>query len=329
MEKIFIAKSIIENTELKDESIAVAVALQSILNERRNEYYVSFSMLSYYLYGRHGNRQEYKFLKLGFKDLVQNGYIKIISQNEKNNEFICDLSQLKRNKTEYFVQVTSEELIKIMTLNCGDENINKYKLFKFYIYLLGSFRLDNNLKNIYKNKFAMSSMDYYTQCTNLSKPTMYKYCSILEENNIITVIRSKYYMDSNREKINIYCRYEDTDLVKDFCKRYLKYIEIDDDNNIVNMNMEISGDKKRGLAQKYNALVRGVQYSHSEVLQIFEYIYEWNKKKDYENSLNKKHGYSEYKLKDLNVFSNLLDSKEIDYITGMIDRKLNSTYFNN
>lgn len=305
MDNLFIIKKVTENMELSDEAFTVWCGLRNLMQKDVTEYFVTYNMIAYSIFKRVPGRYELEAIKRGFMELTENNYVKILDSFNKN-EHVVDLSFLYYKGNEFFADLSSEEMHKIMNIS---GNHNKYKLLRYFTCQIGTFNRSEDLGE-YKGKIGGMSLEYFESLISITKPPVISFNSILEENKILFVIRHKdfyqgYTYNGNseiREIPNTYSRWEDKELAQKFAEKThgYKYYESQKDIRTKKAN------KNRSLGQKLHYFIDfGVMYDDEVVQELKEYAEQKNKnmKKEYESDIAR--GYSPNKpiYIDMNIFN--------------------------
>lgn len=311
MKKLFVVKRVIEDKDLSDEAFVVWCALRSIMQKDIKEYFVSYSMIGYALHGkRHLTRTEINIVKKGYNDLKEKDYIKLKFPINSNDE-IVDLSELYYEKGKgYFSDLTDVEMQKIMNLkNIG--KINHCRLLRYFTCMVGTFNRSNDIGSEYKGKIGGMALDCFTELIGVSNKTASQYNQILEDNELLFIVRHKDFLQGTnakgqselREIPNTYSRWCDKDIAKKFSEDIHGYKYFKEQKNIKTEK----ANKNRGLAQKYNSFCKGKEYDIETIKAIYIYCENWNKNQlAYHNtqiSLGYKH---ELQQKDMSVFDKYL-----------------------
>lgn len=316
MKNLFIVKRVTEDKTLSDNAFAVWCALRSIMQKNINEYFVSYNLISDALYGRPPERKELISIKKGYEELKDKRFIKEICSYTKR-EYKVDLSALYFKKEyEYFSDITDEEMQHIMNIKT---NVSNCKLLRYFTCMIGTFNRSSDLDDCYKGKIGGMSLVCFNELIGISKKTASDYNKILEENEVLFVIRHKDFIQGTnakgqselREIPNTYSRWCDKELAKRFTENTHGYIYFQDQKG---MQIE-KANHKRGMAQKYIALCKGKKYDIETLREIYCYCIEWNENQlVYHNeqiSLGYKH---ELQQKDMSVFDDyLLDITDTEH----------------
>lgn len=262
---LFIRKDIIENAQISDEAFAVWCALRSYMQKDTTEYFISVNMLAYTLFQRVPVRRESEALRRGLQELIRHGYAKIIDTYGKS-EWSMDLSALYfEAKDGYFSDITYSEVKQIMSLTLG--NLSKYRLLRYYSYMVGSFNRSKTLPEKFRGKVGGLSMDYFAQVLGMSLTTISKYNEVLEREKLLYIVRNDYVKSINesgkteiRELPNTYSRYKDKEIADSYTCA-----------SKITQEKQISANNKRSLAAKYNALRSGKEYDIETITEIYKY----------------------------------------------------------
>lgn len=228
-------------------------------------------------------------IKRGFSELTESEYIKVLDSFSKN-EHLVDLSALYYKGKEFFADLSSEEMHKIMNIS---GNHNKYKLLRYFTCQIGTFNRSEEFGE-YKGKIGGMSLDYFESLISISKPTVISFNSILEENKILFVIRhNDFYqgftydgVSEIREMPNTYSRWADRELAKKFAEKNHGYKYYENRKN----TRTKKANKNRSLGQKLHYYIDfGVEYDDDVVEELRKYAEEKNKsmKKEYEDNIAK------------------------------------------
>ena len=304
MKNLFIVKRITEDKSLSNNAFLVWCALRNIMQKDTYEYFVSYNLIADSLYGRVAERKEMVAIRKGYKELKDSGYIKeVVRYTEK--EVKVDLSALYYEKgSEYYADLTSEEMRKILNIK-GKEN--NAKILRYFTCMIGTFNRSDSVDDCYKGKIGGMSLEYFGELIDISKTTASNYNKILEENELLFVIRHKDFLQGTnakgqsqlREIPNTYSRWCDKDLAKQFAQDTHGYIYFHQQKDI----QTAKANQNRGLAQKYLAFCKGKQYDIETIKAIYNYCEEWNANQEAYKNEQISRGYDyEFEPKDMKVF---------------------------
>lgn len=301
---IFLNKKYVFGKEcVSDEALMVYVALRRFYQREINNYYVSMNMIYYNLFGKFdkskNNRYIIEKLKIGLNELINIGivsYVSIISPKE----FILDLTKIEydtskaKETKEYFVIIDDTEIFKIM--NC--DNANKFKLCRYFIYLVGTFNNSKETNSIHalRNDVGYSPLEYMVDQTEISENTIINYNTLLEELKLIYIYKAPYIKRNNDGEINgitnTYGRYKNKELVEKAGISHLQAVGYDANEKRVK---KANGKRNRSYSMKYNSFCSGKKYDYDTLKEMYETLVEYNK------NLVKQYKSDKYK-KDLTVF---------------------------
>lgn len=288
MKNLFIVKDVSENMEFSDEAFTVWCGLRNIMKKDETEYFVSFNMIAHSLFGRRPNRYELDAVKKGYNELIDKGFIKIVDVYSKSEQ-VVDLSALYfKKESGFFVDLTDEEMHKIMNIN---GNHSKYKLLRYFTAQIGSFNRKAGIGDTYKGKIGGMSLDYFCELVDASRPTIVSFNKLLEENQLLFIIRHRDFFqgftyEGNsevREIPNTYSRWCDREIAKRFDENthgYKYHHELKDKKTE-------ESNRRRSLGKKLDFFVNGgVDYDIETIQQLYDYAKEKNRmmKKNYEKS---------------------------------------------
>lgn len=268
---IYISKNTLNNEQLSHEAFCLLVALNGLVYKNGSNYCMSYNSIEYYLFGRRGTSREREKVINGIKNLISLGYISIV-ERFSSYEAVYDVTKVITDiNKEYYVSITKDELHKIMNIKTQKD---KYRIFRFFVFLIGTF----NSKN--KSKVGFLTQEYMSKEFGINIDTFREYNKILEENKLIYVIRHtgdfKKSTDLNgitniRGVSNTYSRYVDRKL----CEEYAQSVK----SNKNYTSRKAASNLSRSIKQKYNAMLKGKEYPADVVVEIYKYIKALNQKK--------------------------------------------------
>lgn len=283
---LYLLKCFIEDKEYSDEEVCVIAALRNIIMNNVTDYFISYNMIAHYMFGRSPTRYELDSIKDGVSRLINKRIINVVSTYSKT-ECYCDLSRLyfRKEKNKYYVDIMSDELLRIMNIKT---NMDKYKIFRYYCSVLGCFNHSIKIEPTYRGKLGTTSLDSFADITNISKKTISQYNKILEDNELLYIVRHKDFgvNNDNKELPNTYCRYFDKKIALEFLSKVnnISYICSNKKTKVANT--------KRGLAQKYIAFCKGKNYDLDTLNELYKYCLEWNNEQENIYKREKEKGYS-------------------------------------
>lgn len=294
--KMIIDKNRCYDRDIGDEAFIVYCILRSSVYQKDDIYHRSIAYFGYELYERVITKTEESLIHKGLNELIDKKIISVVCKLT-DTEYIVNVSNINK-ASKLFVSVNTSDVRKIMNIST---KINKFTLLRYYITLLSTFKVD---KSETSGKVGYMSQSYIKGLAGISIPTMNKYNKVLEDNKIIFIEKSsdheEYYDNSGNHRItkfrNVYTRYEDRNLASKYANTYSSY----------NFDKKIDANvnKSRKYVQMYNAMLKGKEYDHDTVSEIYKGIKCWNedKKSKYEAQIKKGLSPAEPKYKDLSVF---------------------------
>lgn len=301
---LFIIKRITENMELSDEAFTVWCGLRSIMEKDETEYFINYNRLACAIFNRVPNRRELDAVKVGFNELLDKKFVKIIYSCNKTDH-IVDLSKLYFDGDEFFTNITSDEMHKIMNIK---GQYDKYKMLRYFCCQIGSFNRSNDMYR-YKGKIGGMNMGHFEKLIPINKSTVIIFNKVLMENQLLFVIRHKDFFqgityDGNstiREIPNTYSRWDDRNLAIEFAENIhgYKYHIKDKDKRTDAAN------KNRSLGQKLNNYIYNhVEYDDATISEMREYAEKKNTrlKEKYEDDVSKGYHPEEPVYIDMTVF---------------------------
>lgn len=301
--EIFIKKKILEHENVNSAMVSAYIALCCVHKGQKLQY-VTVDMLCSELCA---GKTYTKYFRQDIAEAIEHlNYLDFIRINERigKNKYMLDLQPLKIEKGEYFVKLSQQEVQKIYNL----EVKNKHALMRYYAVMMGSINFEATVEvdgELKSNFIGFMSVEYLATISCISKSSALRYNEILEQNNIIYIHRSKFYDEVNgqiQSQTNHYGRRADAKFIYHYAQNYALH-----QKNKVKKKSD--GDLKRSMMQKYNALLRGVEYPYSEILQIQKFIQKHNEKQKQiiaENKTKDVTRRAQAALKDEAIFESIL-----------------------
>lgn len=317
MKNLFIIKRITQDKTISDEAFTVWCGLRNIMQKDVKEYFVSFNMIACSVFDRVPNRYELEAIKKGYKELVDKEYIKEIIEFSKT-EHKVDLSALYFEAgQEFFGNLSMEEMHKIMSIDCGRHS--KYKLLRYFTAQVGSFNHSGDFE-YYHGKIGGMSLDYFSELIPITKPTVIAFNEILEQNELLFIIRHKDFFQYKgyagtsdiREIPNTYSRWDDQILAQTYAGNTHGYKYLVEEKN----RRTVAANNKRSLAQKLKHFQEGREYDIDTVSELYAYADDKNKyyaklyeekMKNYNDLLSKGKANEEYKPVEKHIDMSIFD----------------------
>lgn len=262
-EKFLLNQSLVDKTT---ESMEMAV-IASILSSLRNPYdilehtAININEIGYFLYGSIPDRFQRKRISNGLKQLEKHGYIKL---EKPQSGFICiellDLNKYRRGM--FYTLIYTEELLKIFRIQT---KLDKYKLFNVFLTVIRNMSFSKDAGKL-KGKYCQLPIGYMSEKLHISPSTFTKYIKELEKSELLYVYRFNVTKvdDSIHREINVYCRYKD----KDLCKNYALV-----NNSISSDKFIYDTNSRRRMKQIYNQICKGkIDYPESVYDELIMYI---------------------------------------------------------
>lgn len=310
MKNLFIIKRIIEDKTLSDEAFTVWCGLRNIMQKDVTEYFVSFNMIAYSVGISNPSRYELESIKSGYAELVDRGFVKEV-RNYSKTEMIVDLSELYFEQgSEYYSDLSMEELHKIMNIDAGRQS--KHKLLRYFTCQISTFNRSKDLEECYRGKIGGMSLDAFVEMLGYSKNSIIAYNDILYENRLLFVHNhGDFYTGTNskgqsvlREIPNTYARYSDKELALSYIGETHGYKFYKTDNIVRSAN----ANKKRALGQKLIQFVNGKEYDIETIKELYGYCEDKNQrtKASYEHNINNGYHPDEPEYIDMSMFDDFL-----------------------
>lgn len=262
-EKFLLNQSLVDKTT---ESMEMAV-IASILSSLRNPYdilehtAININEIGYFLYGSIPDRFQRKRISNGLKQLEKHRYIKL----EKPQSGFIRIELLDLNKYRhgmFYTLIYTEELLKIFRIQT---KLDKYKLFNVFLTVIRNLSFSKDAGKL-KGKYCQLSIGYMSEKLHISPSTFAKYIKELEKSELLYVYRFNVTKvdDSIHREINVYCRYKD----KDLCKNYALV-----NNSVSPDQFTYDTNSRRRMKQIYNQICKGkIDYSESIYDELIMYI---------------------------------------------------------
>lgn len=262
-EKFLLNQSLVDKTT---ESMEMAV-IASILSSLRNPYdilehtAININEIGYFLYGSIPDRFQRKRISNGLKQLEKHRYIKL----EKPQSGFIRIELLDLNKYRhgmFYTLIYTEELLKIFRIQT---KLDKYKLFNVFLTVIRNLSFSKDAGKL-KGKYCQLSIGYMSEKLHISPLTFAKYIKELEKSELLYVYRFNVTKvdDSIHREINVYCRYKD----KDLCKNYALV-----NNSVSSDQFTYDTNSRRRMKQIYNQICKGkIDYSESIYDELIMYI---------------------------------------------------------
>lgn len=302
---LLIPKSISDNKKYSNYAITVYCLLQELsVPNQLSIQCVTCNQLIFYLTGDISQQRNRitDYIKCGIRELVANNVIEKIEEFSKH--YILDCKNLWIDSSHgNFTKVYFEEIQTIF----ATKNINRFSLLRYFIFLIGTLsgKITVYLENgEYKNCVVGNfTIEYLAHLSRLSERTVIEYNNILEDKHLIYIYRQKDFLfeedDSIRQLPNVYGRYCDSEYVNNFAKNQKQH----KDSYYYRKNNHEKANTKRKLAQMYLQLKKGKggKYTEREILDIYHYVLEENKKYERMYEKNKFEDYLD-KVRDVDIF---------------------------
>lgn len=314
---IFISKTILNNEEIDDSTLATYVALRSIFDLNRPIKYVTDNMLCYELFG---NTSYTKYTKQAIKKGLDNlAAMNLITVTESigKSEWLIDMTNLYIPDGDYYVILADTEVHTILNA----DKVDKFLLLRYFACIIGT--IDYN-SHIYSEDFedqtlnnfvGYMTMEYIGSLARVPKKTVVTYNEVLESLKLIYVYRHEKYNVEGTGEIrsfsNHYGRYCYEKYIKQFA---LQYEESTGEGKRV-IEAKKDANKRRSLTQKYNAFVNGADYTTDEVIDLYTHVLEHNEKyqKIIDGSLDSDAiAMAEKEIKDVTAFEEYFNVYDLD-----------------
>ena len=286
--KIILDKNVIGDLSLNNYDIATYVALKSIYNQNKPQFYISVRMLCYELFGSKISRSALVHVRDSIHRLADYHLFDIITtltQDEfiiKSDKLYFDLYQKKKKQGTYFTMVSLEEVQKIMSLNITSA---KYPVLRFFINVIGTF---NRGYGVYEDMDAKTNFvgymtqEYIGRLSGINVGVVEDYFKILENAHLLYVYRhgkARYVNGQLKGLANNYGRYQDKEDVVQFALAYEKSIGLNPTKQGSNAN------HKRAIMAKYKYLISNPdkylqKYSEKELIAIYQYVSKRNRQQE-------------------------------------------------
>lgn len=304
---LLIPKSIGDSNEYSNYAITVYCLLQELsVPSQLPIQCITCDQLVFYLTGDVSQRRNKisDYIKCGLRELTDNRIVQKIEEFSKH--YILDCNNLWIDSSQgNFTKIYFNEVQKIFCL----KNVNQFSLLRYFILLIGTLsgKITVYLSNgEYKNCVVGNfTLEYLSQLSGIGERTIIEYNKLLEENKLIYIHRQNDFVfeENNgiRQLPNVYGRYCDYEYVDMFAKNQKQ----NKDSYNYRKNNHEKANTKRKFAQMYLQLLKGMgeKYSKEEILDIYKYVLEENKKYERMYAKEKDENYLD-KIRDIEVFKN-------------------------
>lgn len=262
-EKYLITQHLVDETTGNMEMAAIASILSSLRNPHGILDYTvtNINEVGYFLYGDIPDRFQRKRILNGLNQLEEHGYIK--TKNLPTGLIRIELLDLNMySHGMFYTLIYTEELLKIFRIQT---KCDRYKLFNVFLTIIRNMSFSKDAGEL-KGKYCRLSMGYLSEKLHISPKTFSNYVKELEKYNLLYVYRFNGMRIDNSEyrEINIYCRYDD----KELCKNYALY-----HNHIPSERFTYNTNFKRKMKQIYNQICKGkTNYTESIYDELIGYI---------------------------------------------------------
>lgn len=298
---LYIKDKITNDLTISEDSYLTFVGFLLMQKGEEFMYYVTTSLLSYLLTKIYPpNRFILHSLSNGIIDLA-NRQIIIMSQNDKEGEWIIDLSVINecgdKKEDNYYTSVKEKDIPIILSSN--EKHYGRsISLLRFYIYVLSTL----HKKKDNKQGLGFTSLNKMSLASGITKKTIISYFNKLEELELIYTYHAKNTVVFNngniREISSTYGRFENKEKIIQYGSEYEEKYGSEFESSFKKLSRnEMS--KTKSYSQKYTYLVKCIAegkpnpYDEQECKDIYKSMQSFNIKSNNPKS----------KKKDLTVFS--------------------------
>lgn len=287
------------------------LGLSMLLRKNLIEHYVNSHYLAYLLSGLyHVDSKLTNAICNGVDGLAEKNLITIVHKNNKNDEWIINLAQLKKenwiskdnSNKKFYSAIDEMDIHKILNYN-KNYYTKSISLVKFYSYLLSTLSKTNGTN--WTKGVGFTSIGEMSDTICHSTKTVSQYLKQLEEMKLIFIYRSKDMIKYSSGEINMithtYGKYTDKEVI-------IKAGREHDANYGHNTKKEMKrikkdvGDKTRGYSQMYSTIRKrldkgeNIPYDYDLCKDIYFAMVEFNKRyeKEKPDRLKKLSIFSEY-----------------------------------
>lgn len=241
--------------------------------------------------------------------MIDAGFVDVIATGKKHSYYLDCKKMWTDTNSDAYVAIDIEEVQKVMNIG----GFNNFSLLKYYIYVIGTISgsitvmLPNGDKK--SNVVGKLTQDYLADGSELSHRSVIDYNKALEMAGVLYIHhQNDFVFDGNgrlKQLPNIYGRPEDKAYIDTFAKNQKGYFG---SYNFIHKDPESTNNNRR-LAQMYNHLIKGKEYSPIQIQEIYDYVIRENKKYTLMYEKNKDESYLE-KIRDVEVFNNKISDNK-------------------
>ena len=315
--KIFISKTILNNEEIDDTTLATYVALRSIYDMEKPIKYVTDNMLCYELFGNTSfTKYTKQAIKRGLDNLLAMNLI-TITESIGKSEWIVDMTNLHISDDEYYVILTDTEVHTIF----GADKVDKFLLLRYFACLIGTIDYNSHVyigsgsaTDVLNNFVGYMTIKYISSLARVPEKTAVTYNEMLESLELVYIYRHEKYNVENgeiRSFSNHYGRHCHAEYIRDFALQY----ETAKGEGKTIIDAKKDANARRSLTQKYNAFVNGVEYEPEDVIDLYIHVMRHNEKyqKIVDGSLDADAiAMAEKEIKDTSVFADYFDAYDLE-----------------
>ena len=278
---------------MTDDGFLVYLALRQIIRQDIKRYYVSLGYLIFTLTGSQSSTRLITNANInGMEELIKNKTI-IKKTNDKQYEWVCDLSKLAFNTDK-----TSKKFYSVVNGNYISKILNTtYKeripLVRFYCYIMSTVMKSGETRGV-----GFTSYTNMADITGICRQTISKYMDKLASLEIIYIYKSSdnISIDGNiREIPNTYGDVKNKDKIIQVGVNYeLQYGVNSNSKNKANAKKTRSASAKLNIIKKDLKTTGKIRYKYEKLKEIYETLVIYNKRYSHDEGLQK----------DLSIFSN-------------------------
>lgn len=292
MGKVYINLNIVEDFELSGNAFSVYCAIMRGGAREGGVDILDSTSIGYWLYERSIDRNERDRIRKGIKELEQKGLMSI-KLKLNDSVFVYNTEAFDKDITSTrYTYLNKEDIVNIMNIGV---NYNG-GLLMYYTYIVFSM-LKKGFNERFNGKISIERQDIIASNCFISNTTAKKYEKILCDHHILYKLKCFHTKISNSNGRyltvkNIYSRYDDRNLCKDFIN--------EKKGQIMSGERFLYKNEIRSALQKYEWMKKGKEYPEYEVEMIYNMVKEWNEEKKKEYTKGK---IEKLELKDLSVFN--------------------------
>lgn len=314
-ESIFLQKEMVINKELTDEGILAYVSIMSYTNKcMRPIEYLLYDGLAYEVSDKINNKNIIIAIKEGIKNLVDIGFIKTLSKNDRG--LLADVSSLsfstnkKDERFSYYLEVYREEILKI--INGGMKF--KTKVLRYFLCVISTINHSNSFGDMINqcNNVGNTTIQSLAEMSQMSQEAVMSYNKWLEKTGLLFIQRSHNRLTNTsgviiKQFVNVYGRPVDQSTITSFQNKVEKRYK--NKNTELRSNIVFGGrmtNSNRRITALLNQIKQGKDYPLSVLEEVMQHC------KDYNDNCTRAKKRQRYSIEDIEMLESKIRAETSD-----------------